>query len=101
MAYANSSFARRVWSVRQTLFPAFERKGYHLQFRHGVLSEYLRRPCLFNSLIFVFSVAIMLMAVSFVLPAFPQTPDFPNAKYTASAILGIEASYNRTSHPAA
>ncbi|KAF8601872.1 hypothetical protein BDV93DRAFT_524435, partial [Ceratobasidium sp. AG-I] len=73
---SNSSFARRLWSARQTLFPAFERKGYHLQFRHGVL------------------IAIMLMAASFTLPANPQTKDFPNSDYSASLVLGIEASYN-------
>ncbi|KAG9110287.1 hypothetical protein FRC07_008211 [Ceratobasidium sp. 392] len=73
---APQSFARSLWAVRQALFPSFEEKGYHLQFRHGVL------------------ITIMLMCASFTLPANPQTKPFPDSDYSPDAEIPVEVSYN-------
>jgi len=73
---ASNSFARRLWAVRQTLFPSFEPKGYHLQFRHGTL------------------ITAMLMCASFTLPANPQTKVFPYSDYSPSPTIPVEVSYN-------
>ncbi|KAG8773950.1 hypothetical protein FRC12_002216 [Ceratobasidium sp. 428] len=73
---AANSFARRLWAVRQTLFPSFEEKGYHLQFRHGTL------------------ITIMLMCASFTLPANPQTRPFAISDYSPDPEIPVESSYN-------
>ncbi|QRV82235.1 hypothetical protein RhiJN_10250 [Ceratobasidium sp. AG-Ba] len=77
MAPASSSFARRLWAVRQTLFPSFEPKGYHLQWRHATL------------------LTIMFTCVAFTMPAFPQTKLFIDSDYTDSTGLNVVESYRK------
>ncbi|KAB5587893.1 hypothetical protein CTheo_8666 [Ceratobasidium theobromae] len=69
-------FSRQLWNVRQTLFPTFEQKPYHLQFRHAAL------------------VTMMLMCAGYSLPAYHQTVPFAESWYIASDNLPIESSYN-------
>ncbi|ELU36354.1 hypothetical protein AG1IA_09616 [Rhizoctonia solani AG-1 IA] len=65
------------FALKHKLFPSFEAKRYHLQFRHAAL------------------VLMMLTCASFTLPAYHQTMPFEDSDYFGSPELPVESSYAR------
>ncbi|CAE6435051.1 unnamed protein product [Rhizoctonia solani] len=63
-------------NIRHKLFPSFEEKRYHLQFRHAAL------------------VVLMLTSASFALPAFHQTMEYADSDFFGPD-LPVESSYQR------
>ncbi|CAE6433680.1 unnamed protein product [Rhizoctonia solani] len=64
-------------TIRHKLFPSFEPKRYHLQFRHGGL------------------ITVMLACAAFVMPSYHQTMPYADSDYFGSPDLPVESSYER------
>ncbi|CCO32263.1 hypothetical protein BN14_06318 [Rhizoctonia solani AG-1 IB] len=64
-------------ALKHKLFPSFEPKRYHLQFRHATL------------------VTFMLTCASFTLPAYHQTMPYEDSDYFGTPDFPVESSYNR------
>ncbi|CAE7146286.1 unnamed protein product [Rhizoctonia solani] len=69
-----------LYTVKHTLFPSFEAKRYHLQFRHAAL------------------VFLALLTAAFVIPSYHQTGDFEESYYSPSSDLPVESSYRGLHH---
>ncbi|CAE6471740.1 unnamed protein product [Rhizoctonia solani] len=69
--------AQAFFAIKHKLFPSFELKRYHLQFRHAALATF------------------MLTCASFTLPAYHQTMPYEDSDYFGSPDLPVESSYAR------
>ncbi|KAJ1301921.1 hypothetical protein OPQ81_000760 [Rhizoctonia solani] len=69
---------QKFYTIKHKLFPSFEPKRYHLQFRHAAL------------------VTLLLICASFALPAYHQRVNFVDSiDYSDSPDLPTKSSYNR------